>query len=228
MTSLRTPDNVEELKELYKNNQLIYYTPLEELINTITHALGAVIGVILMGFMLAKASIQASYATAVVACVAISFEFTISAIYHGVKDLNAKRIWRSLDYPAVCLNVIACGTALCLMYNVVFGYIALSLSLAIAIAMFVLCRINFKRFRIPSVISCFVIGALIFAQFFVVFFSDNRPSQEVSYMYLAGLILCLIGAALFGVHKRYAHCIFHVFVLVGPLLFIGATYLQIV
>ncbi len=228
MKHFKTPENVDELKVLYKDNHLIYYTPLEELINTLTHALGAVISIILMGFMLAKASIQASYATAIVACLAISVEFSVSAIYHGVKDLKAKLIWRSLDYPAVCLNVIACGTALCLMYNCIYGYIALALSLAIAITMFILCRVNFQKFRILSVISCFIIGALVFAQFFVVFFSENRPPSQVSFIYLSGLILCLIGAALFGVHKRYAHCIFHVFVLIGPLLFLGATYLQII
>lgn len=32
--SLKTPENTEELKELYKKNQLVYYTPLEEFINS--------------------------------------------------------------------------------------------------------------------------------------------------------------------------------------------------
>ena len=37
-----------------------------------------------------------------------------------------------------------------------------------------------------------------------------------------------LGAAVFGVHKRYVHCVFHFFVLAGPVLFLAATYLQII
>lgn len=222
-----TPQNTDELKQIYAQNGLVYYTPLEEFFNVATHALGALVAAIFMIFMLIKASTPQSYATAVIACMLIAIEFSVSAIYHGYTDMKKKLFWRKIDFPAVNLNVIACATAICLNYGVLYGYIALGVSLLIALVIFVLCQYNFDIFRKVSVISTFVIGAIMFAVFFTAYNSPMGISQTAAFIYLAGLISCLLGAALFGVHKRYAHCIFHVFVLVGPILFLIATYIQI-
>lgn len=226
--ALKTPHDTDELKKLYKDNGLVYYTPKEELFNTLSHGLGAVAAVVFMVFMLLKASSAAAIATAVLSCSMIAIEFSVSAIYHGVKDMRKKLLWRTLDFPSVNLNVIACATATCLLYENVYGYVALGTSFAIAIAIFALCLYRFDIFRKVSVASTFVIGGLMFAAFFTAYFSPKGISTATSIVYLAGLVSCLLGAAVFGVHKRYVHCLFHVFVLVGPILFLVATYMQII
>ena len=185
--ALKTPPNTDELKQIYKDNGLVYYTPKEELFNSISHALGAVVALVFMIFMLLKATTPAAYATAVLSCALIAIEFSVSATYHGVSDMKKKLTWRTLDFPAVNL-----------------------------------------KFRKVSVASTFVIGGLMFAAFFTAYFSQKGISQATSFVYLAGLASCLLGAAVFGVHKRYVHCLFHVFVLVGPILFLVATYMQII
>lgn len=86
--ALKTPSNTDELKQLYKDNGLVYYTPKEELFNSISHGLGAAAALVFMIFMLLKANSAASYATAVLSCAMIAFEFTVSAIYHGVTDMR--------------------------------------------------------------------------------------------------------------------------------------------
>lgn len=227
-SKLATPQNTNELKEVYRQNGLVYYTPLEELINVATHAIGALFALVFMAIMLSKAHSAQGYATAVIASLLIAIEFGVSAMYHAMTDLKKKLVWRKIDFPAVNLNVIACATAICLMYNTTFGYIALDISLAIAIAIFVLCQYKFEVFRKVSVASTFVIGAIMFVAFFFAYNTSSGISQSVAYIYLAGLLSCLAGAVLFGVHKRYVHCVFHVFVLIGPILFLIATYLQIV
>lgn len=225
---LKTPENTEELKQIYKDGGLVYYTPLEELINTLTHALGAVAALIFMVFMLIKATAPTAYLTSAIACALIAVEFAVSAMYHGItKDLKKKLVWRKIDFPAVNLNVIACASAICLLYNNTYGYVALGVSIAIAIAIFVLCQWRFDIFRKVSVASTFVIGALMFVAFFTAYDSAQGIAPTVAFIYLSGLISCLLGALLFGVHKRYVHCIFHVFVLIGPILFLVATYLQL-
>lgn len=225
--SVRTPQNTDELKELYKNHQLVYYTPVEEIINSVTHAVGSLAVLILMGFMIAKSVALQSYATSVLTCLFIAAEYLISAVYHGARDLKTKLIWRKIDFPAVNLNVIACSISICLLYGNVYGYVALVLSFAIALAMFVLCLYDFKKFRKLTVASCFVIGLLMFIQFFIVCSSDYGMPDNALYLYISGLILCLIGAILFGIRKRYVHCVFHVFVLIGPILFAISAYLQL-
>lgn len=226
--ALKTPPNTDELKQIYKDNGLVYYTPKEELFHSISHALGAVVALVFMIFMLLKATTLAAYATAVLSCALIAIEFSISATYHGVSDMKKKLMWRTLDFPAVNLNVIACATATCLMYGSIYGYVAFGVSFAIAAVIFVLCLYRFDIFRKVSVASTFVIGGLMFAAFFTAYFSQKGISQATSFVYLAGLASCLLGAAVFGVHKRYVHCLFHVFVLVGPILFLVATYMQII
>lgn len=196
--------------------------------NSISHALGAVVALVFMIFMLLKATTPAAYATAVLSCALIAIEFSVSATYHGVSDMKKKLMWRTLDFPAVNLNVIACATATCLMYGSIYGYVAFGVSFAIAAVIFVLCLYRFDIFRKLSVASTFVIGGLMFAAFFTAYFSQKGISQATSFVYLAGLASCLLGAAVFGVHKRYVHCLFHVFVLVGPILFLVATYMQII
>lgn len=175
-----------------------------------------------------KATTPAAYATAVLSCALIAIEFSVSATYHGVSDMKKKLTWRTLDFPAVNLNVIACATATCLMYGSIYGYVAFGVSFAIAAVIFVLCLYRFDIFRKVSVASTFVIGGLMFAAFFTAYFSQKGISQATSLVYLAGLASCLLGAAVFGLHKRYVHCLFHVFVLVGPILFLVATYMQII
>lgn len=226
--ALKTPPNTDELKQIYKDNGLVYYTPKEELFHSISHALGAVVALVFMIFMLLNATTPAAYATAVLSCALIAIEFSISATYHGVSDMKKKLMWRTLDFPAVNLNVIACATATCLMYGSIYGYVAFGVSFAIAAVIFVLCLYRFDIFRKVSVASTFVIGGLMFAAFFTAYFSQKGISQATSFVYLAGLASCLLGAAVFGVHKRYVHCLFHVFVLVGPILFLVATYMQII
>lgn len=226
--ALKTPPNTDELKQIYKDNGLVYYTPKEELFNSISHALGAVVALVFMIFMLLKATTPAVYATAVLSCALIAIEFSVSATYHGVSDMKKKLMWRTLDFPAVNLNVIACATATCLMYGSIYGYVAFGVSFAIAAVIFVLCLYRFDIFRKVSVASTFVIGGLMFAAFFTAYFSQKGISQATSFVYLAGLASCLLGAAVFGLHKRYVHCLFHVFVLVGPILFLVATYMQII
>lgn len=226
--ALKTPSNTDELKQIYKNNGLVYYTPKEELFNSISHALGAVVALVFMIFMLLKATTPAAYATAVLSCALIAIEFSVSATYHGVSDMKKKLTWRTLDFPAVNLNVIACATATCLMYGSIYGYVAFGVSFAIAAVIFVLCLYRFDIFRKVSVASTFVIGGLMFSAFFTAYFSKKGISQATSFVYLAGLASCLLGAAVFGLHKRYVHCLFHVFVLVGPILFLVATYMQII
>ena len=144
--ALKTPSNTDELKQIYKNNGLVYYTPKEELFNSISHALGAVVALVFMIFMLLKATTPAAYATAVLSCALIAIEFSVSATYHGVSDMKKKLTWRTLDFPAVNLNVIACATATCLMYGSIYGYVAIGESYAITAVIYDLCLYRFDIF----------------------------------------------------------------------------------
>ena len=228
--ALKTPNNVDELKEQYKSHALVYYTPMEELINTTTHALGVIFAVVMLALMLRVASTPESIATAVLSCFCLGLEFFISAMYHGPRDLTRKQMWRKLDFPAVNLNVIACGSSLCLLYGNIYGYVAFGLSFVIAFVMLFCCLYAFDKFHKISVGCTFIVGALMFAAFFVANFTGSGINNKdiAGWLYLAGLLTCLLGAIFFRIYKRYMHCIFHVLVLIGPMLCMLANYFQLI
>lgn len=227
--TLRTPDNVDELKKLYAENSLVYYTPLEELFNTVSHALGAIFAVVMLGVMLGVATAPQSIATAVLSCFCLALEFSISAGYHGTRDIKQKRIWRRVDYPAVNLNVLACGASLCLLYGHVYGYVAFGLSFTLSFIMLFGCLFAFDKFMGWCVGSTFLVGGLLFGAFFVSYFTGDgiRNQHLVGGLYLAGLLTSLLGAIVFKIKKRYTHSVFHVLVLVGPMLCMLANYFQL-
>ena len=70
---------------------------------------------------------------------------------------------------------------------------------------------------------------LLFAAFFVANFTgDGLHNKDlVGYLYLAGLLTSLLGAIFFRIYKRYMHCVFHVLVLIGPMLCMLANYFQL-
>ncbi len=227
--SLKAPDNVDELKQQYAEQSLVYYTPLEELINSVTHALGAIFAVVMLGLMLRVATTPESIATAVLSCFCLCLEFSISAGYHGERDLKKKLMWRRVDFPAVNLNVIACGSSLCLLYGHIYGYIAFALSFVISFTMLFCCLFAFDKFHKISVASTFIVGGLLFAAYFVSNFTGNGLNNRdlAGYLYLTGLLTSLLGAIFFRIYKRYMHCIFHVLVLIGPMLCMLANYFQL-
>lgn len=222
--SLKTPDNVAEIKERYKQNELVYYSPLEELLNVLTHAVGIVFGFVMMVLMFLRASSPAGYATAALSSLGFISLFLNSSLYHGTTSVKTKKTLRRVDYASINLLVLSCGTGICLLYGNIVGYIIYAVCLAITVLVMFLCIRYFGKLRHSAIISNFVIGALFLAVFFIV--RANIPVIAAQ-LYIAGTVLVLIGAALFGIKTKFIHTVFHVFVLVGPACFLLSNYFQL-
>ncbi len=214
----------ENIQELYKNNGLVYYTPLEEVLNTLSHASGILFGLIGMVFMLLKASSTASVIVAVLTALGFMILFVASTAYHAAVKLNHKRVLRKLDYCAINFLVLSCGTGPCLLYGNTAGYVVYALSWALSIAVIALCFINFEKFRKWAIVSIFIVSALMAASFVIT--RQYIPKIALEF-YVSGLTLVIIGAITFGIKKKYAHSLFHIFVLMGPVCFFMSNYFQL-
>ena len=212
--------SLSDVRARYAALGLVYYTPAEEVLNTLTHALGVLAAAVLAVCMLRRATTPMSVAVVVLSCALWGLQFGISAAYHGCRHLPRKAVWRRVDYAAVSLNVLACGTAFSLLYGRVYGYVALGLGLAIAVAMLVWCLVRFERARPWAVAAAFVVGGLMFGSFLSAYFAPGGIvcRYPVVWLHLAGLSCSLAGAAIFGVHRPFVHSVFHVLVLAGPIL----------
>ncbi len=223
-TWLNGPEDVQKEMELCKEKDLHFYTNKEELLNAFTHFLGVIFSVVGLVLMLVKATTALSYVTAVLCSCGFLLLYTNSTIYHSLQNKDLKAVWRKVDYCSVNLIVISCGTGVALLtgrmagiiiYAVCFGLVALALTLSL---------VNFRKFRMFSFAMNFVIGGLLFASYFL---TDTHLTVAELALNIAGIVSVLIGSILFAIHKPYVHTVFHVFVLVGPILFWTANYLML-
>ncbi len=210
--SLKKPDNLDEVKAAYNDNYLVYYEPLEELLNATTHAIGAVFGLIGLIFLLLNSQSPLEYFVSLFTTTCFSVMYLCSTLYHAIIPIKAKKILRQIDYSSINLMVLACGAAACLLYGTIYGYVAFSIAVFLTLTVAFLCFKNFRRYRKFSVVSNTICGILVGIQ--VILCRNLIPAQSL-YCFLAGIILILIGFAMFGIKLKYIHTVFHVFILAG-------------
>lgn len=221
---LKNNENPAEEKLIYEENNLHYYTPKEELLNTATHALGIIFGIIGFIFMLIKATSPSAYATAVLFSIGFTALYISSSMYHACTNVKIKSVLRRVDYCSVNFIVISCGTGVALMSGSVAGYAIYGVCFGFSAISIILCIVNFKKFRMLAFAMNFIIGAALFSCYFI---TDVELSLTVKLLNAAGIASVLIGAAIFGIKKPYVHTVFHIFVLLGPILFWAANYLML-
>lgn len=203
------------------DSKLVKYTGSEERINTVSHAIGIVFAVAALCVMLIKSETKMSAIASVCFFLGIMFTYTNSTIYHALTNKKWKAIWRKIDHCSVSFVFVATGAPLCLcLSDHVYNYISIALCVGIAIFCSALSIINLKKFGRIALILDFVSAAILVAVFFV-----NRSfiPQNIRMLYLAGTLSCLLGAAFFGRKKEYMHAVFHIFELIGTVIFFFAS-----
>ncbi len=91
--------------ELSKDTDIIgFYTKKEELANTLTHGVGAVLAVFGLIILIQKATTTADIwkiVTTFIFGLTLIIAYTASAFYHGTPEGLWKRIWRSIDHVTI-------------------------------------------------------------------------------------------------------------------------------
>lgn len=90
----------------------------EELANSLIHAVGAVLGVVAMIVLIWKAEEggrTGSLGAVLIYGAALILLFASSAIYHGLSDGCAKRLFRSFDHAGIFLLIAGTYTPFCLL-----------------------------------------------------------------------------------------------------------------
>lgn len=216
---------IEKLREEYSLSGLVYYTPLEEVLNALTHGAGIFLGIIALAVILYKASNPNHIALAYIMCISYIALYATSATYHALTNKKLKKRARKIDHAGVILVVISSGAPIVLTtpYNTI-NYILLGICYGIAIANYVGCLINFDKFRKVALINDFVAGGLLATTFFI---SREFIPFEARMFYLASLILCILGAIIYSLAKKYTHTIFHILTIIGPACCIAAAIIMV-
>jgi hemolysin III len=93
-------------------------SPAEEIANSITHGVGAVLAGVALAFLLVSAASQGTARH--LACAAgfgatMVILYSTSALYHAVTDPRAKRLFNILDHSAIYLLIAGTYTPICLI-----------------------------------------------------------------------------------------------------------------
>ena len=204
-----------------KERTLPRYSVGEEVMNMITHIVGAILGVVVLVLCLLQAETTAArIGSGIFGCTMIGL-YTVSSIYHGLPPSTGKKVMQVVDHCAIYFLIsgtytpILLSTFLPVYPAVCWGLLTLQWVLCFTAA--TLTAIDLKKYKVFSMFCYICMGWSI-----ILF-----PGKCIQVMtppgfglLLAGGIVYTIGAILYGIGSKHKwfHSVFHIFVLGGSLL----------
>ena len=208
------------------------YSPAEDRLNSISHALGVPMYLVGAFFLLRLQSGRASGVqifSTVIYLLSTLLVFATSAVYHGLKPGFKKQIARVLDHSNIYLMISGNVTAFYLAHvysaapKLSVGLIVLVWALS-AVGI-LLTFMDLKKFNIPQIFMYVLLGWIaVFGMRSVNAGSD--ADRAFLYAVILGGICITVGAVVYFVGKklRYFHAVFHLFVLAGNWVIFLGTY----
>lgn len=211
-----------------KDRPLPNYTPREEMLNSASHAIGAVIAVGLMWIAVKSAQQNPSpwaMASSIVYVASVLLMFLVSSIYHGLPKGMPKQVMRVIDHCDIFFTIAGTYTPIMLIgvlnINPTMAWSIMAIEWVFALIGTVLNAIDLKKY------SKFSMGCYLAMGWCVLI--SLRPTiiamtwSGFAYI-LAGGVAYTIGAVLYNIGKTkpYRHFVFHLFVMLAAILqFVG-------
>lgn len=102
-------DSSDSSKPRPKTAAVPHYTVGEEIMNSVTHGVGCLLGiaglVLLIVFAALRGGGPAHMAAAIVYGVSIILEYLASTLYHAIQPARAKRVFRIIDHSCIYLLI---------------------------------------------------------------------------------------------------------------------------
>jgi hemolysin III len=156
--------------------------------------------------------------------------YTMSSIYHGLKEGTGKKVFQVIDHCAVFLLIAGTYTPITLVAireaSTVWGWVVFGVVWASAIVGVVLNAIDLKKFKVFSMICYIGTGWSILIALPIAL---EALSPQALLLILGGGIAYTVGAILYGLGKKhkFMHSVFHLLVLAGSILHFVAIVLYI-
>lgn len=214
-----------------KNIKIPKYSLGEELINSISHGIGAAMGIAALVLTLIASAKSHSTIGIISSCVygiSMIIMYLISCLYHSFSPkIKAKKVFRILDHCDIYVFIAGCYTPYCLnLIGGKEGWIVFGIVWSLAIIGILLNSINLEKFKVISFILYLAMG-------WVAAFSLDSISSAIAkpglILLVAGGVVYTIGAILYmiGSKKKYFHSVFHFFILAASVLQFLSIYLYV-
>lgn len=200
------------------------YTRGEEIFNMVSHIVGGAFGiaalVLCVVFSAIKGDAWAVVGSAIYGASMVVL-YTMSSIYHGLRPPMAKKVMQVIDHCTIYLLIAGTYTPILLVavrpVSPAWCWVIFGIVWGLAVLAGVLTAIDLKKYSKLSM-ACYIgMGwCIVIAAKTVI---EAVPFAGLMWL-LAGGISYTVGAVLYGLGKkrRYAHSVFHLFVVMGSIL----------
>lgn len=210
-------------------NERIYFPPFEEKLNIITHALGLVLSVIALVFLInhAQNSGERLHLISFIAFgVSLILVYAASTFFHSTQGFKLRKRFNIIDHAAIYVLIAGTYTPFTLItLEGKIGWTIFGVIWGLALIGIVFKLFYIGKYRLLSTLFYIIMGWLILAA--IKPLMNNLPPPGLQWL-LAGGISYTIGAILYSQRKiKFNHAIFHVFVLIGSFCHFMAIYFYV-
>lgn len=194
-----------------------FYSRAEERLNIISHAIGVVLGIIALVFLVIRAA-QHGDAWHIVSFsifgASLIILFAASTYYHSVKKPQLRSRLRVVDHAAIYILIAGTYTPFTLVtLNGAVGWTIFGVAWGMAVIGIILKLFFTGKYSIISTLLYVFMGWMIV--FAIKPLINNLPTEGL-YWLVAGGIAYTIGAVLYSIKAiKFNHAIFHILVLIG-------------
>lgn len=205
------------------------YTLGEELINAISHGVGAGLAIAALVLLIIRATSAIGVVTGVIYASIMIILYIVSCIYHALSPkLTGKKVFRVLDHCNVLLMVAGTYTPICLsLLGGTLGWTVLGIVWGVTVLAIVFNCIDIDKYKKLCIALNLLLGwaALIIIKPLI----EACPVNGLILL-IAGGVVYSIGAILYGLgkKKKYMHSVFHFFVIGASILHFFMIYLYVV
>ncbi|EDP98577.1 hemolysin III family protein [Kordia algicida OT-1] len=206
--------------------EIVYYSPTEEKLNIISHAIGVVLGVIALIFLVARASENGEaihMISFIIYGLSIIVLYLASTLYHKATKPRLRNRLRIFDHAAIYLLIAGTytpfalitlkGTTGWIIFATVWSFAAVGITLKLFFT---------GKFDKLSTAMYVLMGWIIV--FAIKPLMENLSSEGLFWL-MAGGVAYTVGAVLYSIRKLpFNHAIFHIFVLLGSIFHFISVY----
>ncbi len=199
------------------------YTRGEEIMNMVTHIAGGAMGIAVLTLCVIRAALRGNVWGVVASAIygaTMVVMYTISSVYHGLHPSTGKKVMQVIDHCTIYFLIAGTYTVIVLsalrpVYPILawglFGFQWAMTALAATLT-----AIDLKKYNTLSMICYIGMGWAILPFCRQVITVLSFPGFL---LLLLGGIAYTIGSILYGLGstKKWMHCVFHIFVILGSL-----------
>lgn len=191
----------------------------EEIANSISHGVGAVLSVAALVLVIMKACFNSTAIGIVSASIygtSLVILYLFSCLYHALAKTRARKVFQVLDHCSIYILIVGTYAPFSLVsIGGALGWTVFSINLTCMAVGIVFTSINVEKFHKISMILYIVMGWLIVISLKSVL---TLGMSAVTLLVLGG-VLYTVGIIFYKIRKlKYFHFIWHIFVLGGSIL----------